>query len=72
VYASLYIRVCLVDLALISIKPSILAATSIVYGLFVSYRNYEKSLKKGEKPQFGEQEIKTVAFAWHEISTKLL
>jgi hypothetical protein len=49
-YASMYVRVCLVDLVLISIKPSILAATSIVYGLFVSYRNYEKALKKAEKP----------------------
>ncbi|CDW86962.1 n-terminal domain containing protein [Stylonychia lemnae] len=71
-YAVMYVRVCICDMIMMSIKPSILAATSIVYGLFVSYRNYMKSLKRGEKPLYGDQEIKTVVFAWNEISSKLL
>ena len=57
---------------MISVKPSIVAATAVVFGLFVAYRNYEKAIKKGQKFSYGEQEIKTVAFAWHELSSKLM
>lgn len=58
---------------LVSVKPSIISATAVIFGLFSAYRMQTLVKKKGEKTTelFGDFEIKTVSFAWNEISQKL-
>lgn len=73
IYSREFARVTLVDIALMSVRPSIIAATSVIFGLFCGYRALEKCKKLNKHPfPYSETEIKLVTFAWHEICSQLL
>ena len=75
-FASEYCKMVLADITLMSVRPSILAATAVTFGLECSFK-YKEPAKKGKAGAPGdkvmnpemlyEQEVQFLNLGWREI-----
>jgi hypothetical protein len=77
-YACEYCKMLLADLDMLSVRPSILAATAIKFGLEYSERYcrdhqvFDAPLPEGKTKADLEEEITSISTSWEQIATTLL
>jgi hypothetical protein len=62
-YAKEFVKFSLVDILLVSVRPSIIAAAAVINGLFCSYRC--------QKAATSENEIRRIIHTWKDLSAIL-